>query len=104
MIGAGALRREQQEDQIHRLAIERLEIDRPLEPRKQAEHVAELLQLAVRNGDAVADAARGELLTLQQDFENSLLVLPGKLRSLGGNLLQRLLLPVDLHSRDDRVR
>ena len=38
MIGAGAFRREQQKNQIDRLAVERLEIDRTLQPREQAEH------------------------------------------------------------------
>ncbi len=104
MIGAGAFRREQQKHQIDRLAVERFEIHRPLQPREQAEHVAELRQLAVRSGDAVADAGGAELLPLQQDFENGLLVLPGEFGRLGGDLLQRLLLPVDLHGRDDRVR
>ena len=82
MIGAGAFRREQQEDQIDRLAVERLEIDRPLQPRKQPEQLVELRQLAVRNGDAVADAGRAELLALQQDFEDRALALAGELGGL----------------------
>ncbi len=104
MIGAGAFRRQQQKHQIDRLAVERLEIDRPLQPREQAEHLAELGQLAVRDGDAIADAGRAELLALQQDFQDRPFALSGERRRLGGDLLQRLLLPVDLQGRDDRVR
>ena len=40
MIGAGALRREQQKNEIDRLAVERFEIDRPIEPREQSEQAA----------------------------------------------------------------
>ena len=39
MVGAGAFGRQQQEDQVDRLAVECLEIDRPLQPRKQAERL-----------------------------------------------------------------
>jgi hypothetical protein len=39
MIGAGAFRRQQQEHQIDRLAVHRLEIDRALEAGEQAEQL-----------------------------------------------------------------
>ena len=39
VIGAGAFRREQQKDQIDRLIVERLEIDRPLEPGEQTKQI-----------------------------------------------------------------
>ncbi len=39
VIGAGAFRRQQQEDETDRLAVERFEIDRPLQPRKQSEQL-----------------------------------------------------------------
>ena len=77
MVGAGTLRGEQQENQIDRLAVERLEIDRALQPREQAEHVGELGELAVRDGDAVADSGGTELFTLQQDFEDGAIALAG---------------------------
>ena len=103
MIGAGGFRREQQKHQIDGLAVERLEIDRPLEPREQSEQLAELGQLAVRNGDAVADAGRAELLALLQDLEDRPLALAGELAGLGGELLQDLLLSVDLERRNNGI-
>jgi hypothetical protein len=53
MIGAGGLRRKQQKHQIDRLAVERLKINRSFESCKQSEQLAELRQLAVRNGIAI---------------------------------------------------
>ena len=104
MVGAGAFRRQQHEDQIHRLAVERLEIDRPIEPCEQPEQLVEPDELAVRNGDPVADSGRAQLLALQQGLENAALALPGQLRGLRGKLLDRLLLAVDLQRRKDCVR
>src|SRR6185437_6667807 len=55
MIGAGAFRRQQKENQIDRLAVERFEVDRPIEPREQPEQTRQMRHLAMRYGDAVAD-------------------------------------------------
>src|ERR1700730_12964877 len=96
MVGTDAFRRQQQEDQINRLTVERLEIDRAREPREQAEQLVELGELAVRNGDPVADAGRAELLPLQQNLENGALVLPAQFGRLGSELLQRRRLAIDL--------
>ena len=104
VVGARGFRRQQQENQIDRLAVERLEIDRLVQPREQAEQPTELRQLAVRNGDAIADAGRAELLALQQHFEDRALVLAGQFGRARGQLLDRLLLAVDLERRNDRVR
>src|SRR4029079_9485678 len=103
MIGAGAFRREQQEDETDRLPVERFEIDRPFQPCKQAEQLVELRKLAVRYRDAVADSGGAELFALHQRFENRLFAMAGNLRGLGGKLLQRLLLAVDPQRRNDRI-
>src|SRR6266852_8967158 len=104
MIGAGGFRRQQQEHEIDGLAVERLEIDGSLEPCKQTEQLVELWQLAVRNGDAVTDAGRAELLALLQNLQDGALALTAELGGLGGQLLQDLLLAVDLERRNDGVR
>src|SRR5436309_5133389 len=104
MVGAGTFRRKQQEYQVDRLAIERFEIDRPLQPRKDAEQLGELRQLAMRNGNTVAHAGRAQLLALHEDLEDRALALTGQFRRLGGELLQGLLLAVDLQRRNDRIR
>src|SRR5689334_2927615 len=103
MIGAGTFRREQQEYQVDGLPIERFEVDRALQACKYAKQLVELGQLAVRNGNTIADAGRAELLALHENLENSPLAEPGEFRSLGGELLQGLLLAVDLQRRNDRV-
>ena len=83
MIGACPFGREQQEDQVHRLAVERLKVDRAVEPGEQADQLLELRQLAVGNRDAVADPRAPELLALDQRLEDQPLVLPGELRGTG---------------------
>src|SRR5262245_32434548 len=104
MIGAGRFRRQQQEDEIDRLAVERFELHRTVEPGEQAEQMVELGQLAVRYGYAVADSGRAELLALQQNLEDRALALPGELGGAGRQLLERLLLAVDLERRNDSAR
>ena len=103
MIGAGAFGREQQKNQIDRLTVERLEIDRPVEPREQPEQPLQLGELAMRDGDTVADAGRAELLALHENLEDRALVLTGQLRGLGGELLQGLLLAVNPQRRNDGI-
>src|SRR5262249_11097013 len=104
MIGAGSFRREQHEQQIDRLTVQRLEVDRPVEPCEQAEQLVEPRELAVRNGDTVPDCGRAKLLALEQRLEDAALGLSGQLRGLRSKLLDRLLLAIDLQRRKDRVR
>src|SRR5580704_6527846 len=99
MIGAGTFRRQQQEDKIDRLAVERLEIDRPIEPREQTKQPFEIRHLAVRNGNAIANRSRAKLLALAQDFEDGAFVLPAEHGGARRELLQQLLLAVDLERR-----
>ena len=54
MVAAGVIGRQQQEDQIDRLAVERFEIDRLLQPRKQADDAWQAASSDVRNRDAAA--------------------------------------------------
>src|SRR5215470_12142741 len=104
MVGAGCFRREQQEDEIDRLAVECLKLDRAIQAGEQAEQMLELGQLAMRYGDSIADAGRSKLLALQQHLENGALALARQLGSARRKLLQRLLLAVDLERRNHRVR
>ena len=92
MIGAGGLRRKQQKHQIDRLAVERLKINRSFESCEQSEQLAELRQLAVRNGNAISDPGRTKLFALLQNLQNGPLALARELGRLGGQLLQKLLL------------
>src|ERR1700722_9344367 len=96
MVGAGAFGRQQQKNQIDRLAVERIEIHRSREPREQAEQLVERRELAVRYRNAVAHPGGAELLPLQQNLEDGALALPAQFGRLGGKLLQRLLLAIDL--------
>src|SRR5262245_64313176 len=104
MIGAGGFRREQQENQVNRLIVECLEIDWLMKPRKHAKQTPQFRQLAVRNCNAIANRGRAELFALKQDLQDSLLVLPGEFGSARGQFLNRLLLVVNLESRNYRFR
>jgi hypothetical protein len=104
MIGAGTLRGQQQKNEIDGLAVESLEIHRPVKPRERSEQPSEIGHLAVGNGDAITDRGRAELLALHEDFEDRALALPGQHRGARGKLVQHLLFVVDLKCRKDRVR
>ena len=104
MIGPRALGCQEEENEVDRLPVERLEIDRALEPREQADQLFEVRQLAVRDRDAVADPGAAELFALHQRFENQPLALPGQLGGARRKLMDRLLLAVHFEGRDDRIR
>ena len=91
MVGACGFGRQQQEDQIDRLIVDRFEIDRLFKPGKQPVQALKFGQLAVRNGDALAHAGCAEPFALEQHVEDLALV---ETRNCGGpvrELLQRLL-------------
>jgi hypothetical protein len=103
MIGARAFGRQQQEDQIDRLTIERLEIDRSVKAGKQAKQTIELRQLAMRDRNAVSNPGGTELLALQQGFENRAFAETAEFGRTCSNFLNRLLLAVDPERRDHRI-
>ena len=92
MVGASVLGRQQQEDQIDVLVVDRPEFDRLIEPGKEADDAGEPGHSAVRNGNATADGGRPETLALQQRLENVPPVHAGQLGCRLGELLQRLFL------------
>ena len=51
-------------------AVDRVEIDRLGKPRANSDDVLQPGELAVRNGDALAEAGRAKPLTLQQRVED----------------------------------
>ncbi len=87
------LGRQQQERDVHRLTVQGLEIDRPVEPREQAEQAVETRQLAVRDGDALPDPGRAQPLALEQRVEDRPLVERRQpAHRLRGEFLKHLLL------------
>ena len=70
MLGAGIGRRQQQEDEIDRPAVDRLVVDRLGEPREQAVDPVQPLDLAVRDRDALAESGRAQLLALGEAGED----------------------------------
>jgi hypothetical protein len=104
MVGPGMLRRQQEEDQVDRLVVERFEIDRFVQPRKYADDVGQRRQPPVGYGNAAADARGPQVLALQQRVEDFPRVDPGQRGSLLGELLQHLLLGLRLQGRIHRLR
>src|SRR5215475_14050593 len=103
MVSACSLGREQQKHQVNRLAVERIEIDWAVEAREQAEKPGQLRQLAVGNGDAVADGGGAELFALHQALEQLALALAGERGRALGELLQQLFLVAHFECRSDRL-
>ena len=70
MVGPRLLRRQQDEDQVDRLLVDRVEVDGPFEPREEALDPVDARELAVRDRDPVSDARGPEPLPLQEDVED----------------------------------
>lgn len=70
VIRAGTLGREQQENQIDRLVVQCFEIDRRFKTCENTGDLMNAVELAMRNGDAVAHTGGAELFTLEDDVEN----------------------------------
>src|SRR5574337_657693 len=104
MVGAGRFGRDQQEDEVHRQPVGRIEVDRPVETGEHAENLLTLGELSVRNGDPVADASRTQALPLQDRVEDLARRQTRDVRGALAQFLQRLLLAIDAQRRDDRVR
>jgi hypothetical protein len=64
MLGPGVRRRQQQEDEVDRATVDRLVVDRLGEPREQTVDLAEAVDLAVRDCDALSKAGLAELISL----------------------------------------
>ena len=70
VIGAGVLGREQQEDQIHRLVVDGVEVDRLLEAREQAKELFHLAKAAVGDGNAATHTGRAQAFAFDQNVQN----------------------------------
>ncbi len=104
MVGAGTLGGQQDANQIDRLLVDRLEVDRRLQAGEHRLQVGQLGKLTVRDGDAVAHTGRAKPLALHEDIEDTPL---GEVDQIGGaprQLLQGLLLAGDPQVWDHRVR
>src|SRR5690606_5896052 len=97
-------RRQQQEDQIHRLTIERVEIDRLFQTREYPHEATEAHELSVRNSNALTDAGGAQPLAVEERVETFTLIAPAKLGRARGELLQRLFLGLHFQRRQNRVR
>ncbi len=82
---------QQQEDQIDRLFVDRVEVDGLFQPREHPIQTCKAGQLAVRDGDAIADAGGAQLLAFDQDVEDGALGQAGNLGGAACQFLQRLL-------------
>src|SRR5262249_29370176 len=104
VIGASVLGRQQQEDQVDRLAGEGFELDGVLQSGEDADDSGQRRQAAVGNGNAAPDAGRAELLALQQRVEDGSRLHTRQGGGPLGNLLQGLLFVLRLQGRVDRLR
>ena len=89
MLGAGIGRRQQQEDEVDRAAVDRLVIDRLAQPREQAIDPRQALDLAVRDRDALAEPGRAQLLALVEARQHRRRIDAEPLAGEIGELLQQ---------------
>src|SRR6185436_16296314 len=104
MLADGVLRRDEQEEEVRRLAVERVEVDALRMAAERAEDALQRPQLAVRDGDSVADRSAAEALALPQDLNQALGVDLGVLAGeVNGELAQYLILVRAADVRCDRI-
>ena len=66
MLDPGILRREQREDEVDRLPVDRIEIERLLEPQEHADHRLQTVQTRMRQRHAMPHAGGAERLAFLQ--------------------------------------
>src|SRR5215216_6010449 len=104
MVGAGAFGGDQQEDDVDRPLVDRIEVDRMGEPGEHAARLGERAHAAVRDGDAAADAGRAQPLTLQEAVEQATLVELQHGSGAGRQLCQQSLLAGRFNAGQNGVR
>jgi hypothetical protein len=95
---------QQQEDEVDRLIVDRVEFDRRSQTREQAIDAGQSRDLAMRNGDAMAEPGRAQLLALQQRLEDHPVIDGCELARRMRNFLKKLLLVLRPEAGEDRLR
>ena len=103
MIRARAFWREKQKYKVNGLIVQSLEIDRLIETCENADDGVDACELAVRYGDAIADAGRAEALALQDNIENFPLRKSCDFRRLCSQFLEELFLGIYPKGGNDRI-
>src|SRR5258706_4382063 len=96
MISARMLGCQQQEDQVDRFVMRRIEIDRLLEASKEAHNALQRSDLDMRNGKTPAQPRRSEPLALPHQVKDGAGVESRDQRGVGAELGQSLLLALGL--------
>ena len=87
MISPGAFRRNQHEYEVDGCTILGIKVDRPVEAGEDAKDPVDMGELAVRDGNSVADAGGAQPLTLQHGIKD----LPCRQATQGRRLLGEFL-------------
>ncbi len=103
MVGAGTFWRQQQENQINRLIVQRFEIDRRFKTCENTGDLLDAVELAMGNGNAVPHTGGTELFTLEDDVEHFPFRDSGNSGCLCGQLLKQLLFGIHLEGGNNRI-
>ena len=103
MVGPRLFRRQQHEDQVHRLAVHRFIIDGRFQLGENAGDAGGLGHAAMRDGNTGADTGGAQALALEQGLEDAPFRQAGNLVRPGSKFLQQLLLALDLERGKNRV-
>src|SRR5215470_15612825 len=98
------LGRDEHEEEVRRAAVHRVEVDAVARAADARDELADGVELAVRDGDALADRRRGEPLPVDEDLEQRVardaVVVGGE---MVGELGQQVQLRLGLEVRQDQV-
>src|SRR5690606_29231598 len=104
VISARMFGREQQEDQVHRLVVQRFELDGFIQASEQAHDLLQAFEFYVWDSDSSAEAGRAKAFPLQEGVEEIPCLKRCELGSALAQLLKRLLLALRLQGRNDAIR
>ena len=104
MLGAGVGRRQEEEDEVHLASVDRLVVDRVRQAREQAINAVQAFDLAMRNGNALAEAGRAEPFALADARQDLASVEAEALRRDLRKLLQQGALVAARQRRLDRIK
>jgi hypothetical protein len=104
MFVPGLIGDQQKKHQIHRLPVDRIEIDWVFQLRKEAKEALQTCYARVRNGDTLADTGRAECLTRLERIQDGLATNRHVPRCAPGQLTYQLQFVARRKSRHDTFR
>ena len=104
VLALGRRRNQEEKNEIHGFSIDRVEMDRPLEPREHTEETIESFDTGVRQGKPFAKSGGTEFLAGPQGSEDCLPIEVERRRGPRGEIEEQLLLVVRAGTENNAAR